>query len=698
MKTFKHIVLLLLFMFTPFCSLSAEDIITTPLKTIGFGDPHSFDFSADETKLAIVSGVEGIRIWDCETGEMIRTLTDSANGARGVAFSPDYKQLITGNMDSCGRLYSVETGELLRVFPKDYAHITRALWSPTGTHFAFVTGPGRVTVWSVETGEMVSSFLCDGWVRGVQFTPDGSKIFVCGNKKTGYLCDILTGEKVETFFSDNSFKGAAISPDGTHIISIHAYKDIAQLWDISDGQNPLFTFNLSGGLGRTVGFNRDGSEVIVCDTGGVTQFWSCETGDSLRVSEDSSMVMHFGKEKMVSYDNSGLSVRGLISGEHQASIAGYTGRIYNLITQENGSDIIIGKGTLGTGVIDSESGLISQNYSINKVTNHAQLSQSGRLLAYTTCDSVFGVWDVVADTSLFTKNFTVWTNRVSFSPDEKKVSVGTEAGTIYVYDSRSGDKITHMKYSVLSISGLAWTLDGKKLISADRSGYVFYWDVETGDTLYKSATTHCSIDDMAISKDRSKVAVCGDSRVVFLFDVVTGELLQTFEGHTNYVESIAITPDGKYIVTGSMDDEIKLWNSVTGECLRTYLKHRSHVDALAFASDGKTFFSGDFNGCVYQWDMGEYIGVIDHTEKSTSMHHALQLQALNKSTLLFHSLAPKAVGKVSLFLPNGRKVQSFEYDGSAAPIQLQHSLASGSYLWRFEQREKLMGRGRLMVK
>ena len=80
-------------------------------------------FSPDGKLLAAASGDDTrptrpghVRIYRADSGERVRDLDKHVRVATGVAFSPDGTMLASTGQDETVHVYSVETGELLRIY------------------------------------------------------------------------------------------------------------------------------------------------------------------------------------------------------------------------------------------------------------------------------------------------------------------------------------------------------------------------------------------------------------------------------------------------------------------------------------------------------------------------------------------------------------------------------------------------------
>jgi WD40 repeat protein len=178
----------------------------------GMSPDSGFFFAIDSTGL--------IRIWNTETGQLLRGIAgpsppirnavlssggkylavsverdyfvhlyDCANGAErplaghidfvsGLAFSPDGGTLATGSVDGTIRLWDMAGGETIASLAGHMEEATDVAFSPDGQTLASVGHDETVRLWHVPTRrEMVSETMTNAGMW-LQFSPDGRKLAV----------------------------------------------------------------------------------------------------------------------------------------------------------------------------------------------------------------------------------------------------------------------------------------------------------------------------------------------------------------------------------------------------------------------------------------------------------------------------------------------------------------------------------------
>lgn len=164
----------------------------------------SVAFSPDGKQL-LSGGRDGnLRLWDVATGNGLKTLDqverayhnhylppDTENRyIRAVGFSPDGKKVMSA-FGRTVRLWDAQSGNLLRTFVGSPAHVNTAAFSSDGTRIASGSSDGRIIIWDADSGmQLVSLFdVTDGeWVA---MTPAG---FVNGSPQSVDMFSIIEGQ------------------------------------------------------------------------------------------------------------------------------------------------------------------------------------------------------------------------------------------------------------------------------------------------------------------------------------------------------------------------------------------------------------------------------------------------------------------------------------------------------------------------
>lgn len=193
--------------------------------------------------------------------------------------SPTGEQCVSTSQDNHLQRWNMANGE--KVILKGHDSWVHALsYNKTGDQLISGGCEGRLIWWSMLEAEPKIIRTVDahqGWIRGVEISPDGTLAVSVGNDQAIRLWKTDSGEKIQEWPAhERHIYSAAFHPDGKHLITgdlmgkIHVWKledrslvrtlDGATLYNPNKGQNAEF-----GGV-RSLAISPSGNEVFAAGT------------------------------------------------------------------------------------------------------------------------------------------------------------------------------------------------------------------------------------------------------------------------------------------------------------------------------------------------------------------------------------------------------------------------------------------------
>jgi WD40 repeat protein len=209
---------------------------------------HSVAFSPDGKTLASGSKDRTIKLWDVRAGKLIRTIFNGEIGKSygevySVAFSPNGKTLASASTasgeddKSTLKLWDVNTGHVIRFFEERKYSCYTVTFSPDGKMIASGGNEGTTKLWEVGTGNLIHSFVGRQLtIRSVAFSPDGKTLASAGVENVNFW-DVGAGKLIRSFNGkprEGSFSAVAFSPDG-NTLAAGNFDGTVKLLDVSDG-------------------------------------------------------------------------------------------------------------------------------------------------------------------------------------------------------------------------------------------------------------------------------------------------------------------------------------------------------------------------------------------------------------------------------------------------------------------------------
>ncbi len=241
---------------------------------------YSVAFSPDGRRFVSGGRDKTLRLWDADSGTLIRTFQGHASAVLGVAFSPDGGQLVSGSEDKTLKLWDAESGSLIRTFEGHSDQVNAVGFSPDGRSLVSGSGDKTVKLWDSESGSLIRTLSGHGdWVGAVQFSPDGRRLASGSGDKTVKLWDAEKGTVIRTLKAhDDWVRYVAFSPDGRRLVS--GGDDKLKLWDAGRG-SLIRIFAGEYAMVDSFAFSRDGRRLASAGNN-VLNFWDAETGAVVR--------------------------------------------------------------------------------------------------------------------------------------------------------------------------------------------------------------------------------------------------------------------------------------------------------------------------------------------------------------------------------------------------------------------------------
>ncbi len=287
------------------------------------------------------------------------------------------------------------------------------------------------------------------------------------------------------------------------------------------------------------------------------------------------------------------------------------------------------------------------------------------------------------------REFQGYVNSLSINPQGNQLAVGSEDGSISLWQLPGGQPQRFLRRSGVSVMGVAFVRNGQQLASFDRSnlelwlvnegrqigqlvgpkgvvtaiatnptgrflavgdanGTLYLWDLDipaaTTPSFRQELPDLGKIDALALSPNGDLLAAASQKQqVVEVWDVPsrTRKYTLTRNDWRHGIWSVAFRPDGQVLASGGGDGKVSLWNVSTGAWLKT-LKAPGIVYSVSFSANYPLLLTGT--------------GTTAPDSSVITLWNPAKGQALQ--TLKGHQEAVKAL----VIAPNGRLLVSGGWD------------------------------------
>ena len=274
---------------------------------------YAVAFTPDGRQVMSGNGDNTIKLWDAVTGQELRTLKGHTRGVLGLDVSPDGTRIASGSYDSTVKLWDADSGEVIRTMNGHSDWVNVVAFSPDGNRIASASKDKTVKLWNAATGEALFTITGHSQpVTGIAFSPHGRQL-ASSSERDGStrIWDARTGEQTAIVREGRySSTGVAFSPDGSRLVTI-SY-GMFTLWNAETWQPVIEAFDTHNQEVRCVAFSRDGSRFATSGNDPTIKIWDSRTGRQV-----ASFCGHASEVVSVAFSPDGTR---LVSGSYDGTV------------------------------------------------------------------------------------------------------------------------------------------------------------------------------------------------------------------------------------------------------------------------------------------------------------------------------------------------------------------------------------------
>jgi WD40 repeat protein len=563
---------------------------------------------------------------------LIRTFSGHSHYVSVVVVTPDGKRAISGAFDSTVKIWELESGRLLRTLEMDSPGV-RALAVTADGRQVICACDSRPTAWDLETGRhLVTLKGHSDEVEGLAVAPDGKLVISASRDHTLKVWDMDTGRRLRTLTGHtDSVSDVAVTPDGRCIVSAAENGEL-RVWALNTGRL-LRSFEGSGYGATCIAIASNGKKVI-SSSGDCLEVWDLDSRAKVRTIKRYSYrgcsvaVLPDGKNFVSAANETILKVWDLDTGSELCSLEGHSEFVGGVAVTPDGMRAISASndGTLKVWRIDGLTSPDPYDHPSQDSTGHAAevtavvITPGGERAVTASADGSLKVWDVeTGEVTQTLQGHSAQVKGVALTGDGKQVVSASNDGTVRVWDLDSGSTLRILQD--FTGGGVAITPDAKWVISSSADNNLTVRDLETGRVI-RTLSEDCQIEAPVVLTPDGKCAISGiedrelepDSDEFFsswivsnprlrVWDVETGRTVRTLNGDSTRVRGLAVARNRELVVSASMDETLGVWDLETGVDLQTLEGHTGVVNGVAVMPDGERAVSVSRDRTLGVWDL-----------------------------------------------------------------------------------------------
>ena len=530
-------------------------------------------------------------------GKTKETIVASALSADGRFFAlSDFKGKVF--------LHDQATGKEIGSFEVKDTYINALCFSPDGNSLGGGASKGEFFLWSTERLALTRSASAhNSGIRSCAFSPDGRRIFLCGEGSSIAALDSATLAPLFDAKRPEWVLALSASPDGGSVAIGDRIGSISILDAFSGTETK--TLGGRGGNVKNVAFNPKRNE-LVHDSYSDVRAVSMDSlnssivaevqkksytgyGSTKSANESNIQEMAFSKDGRYLATNSidELEIR-VFDGTTYKQIGAIA---YDRFFEHETFTFLPDGSALVCGVKDRK------NERIDLCFYELPGMKKTRTIP-TKITSSYGIEKIVV------------------APDQGRIAALGYSDSLmpyFIWDLASGEPVAQPKlksyrdiwelgkgFAVYPVSACAdFSRDGTFVAAGDTKGFVRLYDASSGAQVWAAKIYPdfgggtFIVKALRYDPEGRHLVAAGMGADIVVLDPKTGAVERRLKGHLDTVNSLDFSADGKILASASDDSFVKLWDYASGEARLNFVSSGPE-DWLAFSDEG--FFDGSRNG------------------------------------------------------------------------------------------------------
>ncbi len=486
-------------------------------------------------------------------------------------------------------------------------------FSPDGTILASGHEDGKVRIWEVGTGKLISTIKAHPRaVSAVAFRTNDLHLATAGEDRLIQIWELGNLRNVETFAGHSDRIPCLSWQPGSDILISAGWDTTARVWKFGH-PDPLILLNSHSDQVQAIAFSSEGNYLACADSDFDIHIWNNPLGgqhqhvlhghsDEIRAlafSADSTRLASAGADRVV-------HVWDVPTGR---LIAGPNPRARHSIALVDGSNLV---STAGNSIQTWEIESMLPSWSPEgEIVYSVAASPDGRLLATSGPSTEVKIWNTHDHSLQACLNHTKQPIlNLTFSPNSTLLASASEKdGLVWVWrmgeaeailvipeaaeSSRLESIVFHPHLNWLAVGGIDW------LSTSGSDGDFCLWDLDQRE---KISSVPRAVTCMAFDPIGTYLAVGTLAQSVAIYRVSDMKLEYEFLGHQDRIGAVRYSPDGSWLVSAGDDCTVRVWNTLTHR-LVVARQFDAAVQSIAFSHDGKYLYTGNGNTTCYRLEL-----------------------------------------------------------------------------------------------
>jgi eukaryotic-like serine/threonine-protein kinase len=559
-----------------------------------------------------------IRIWNPETGTLIRELVGHESEVNSIAFSEDGNLLASASDDKTGKVWEIRSGQVRATLRGHRGPVVCVAFCPH--RLLLLTGGADKCIkqWDALTGrELRSLDGLEGRVGHLSMSADEPPVIMlsCG---TGRRIRCSNVDKFAEPVQDARFskktwianfsRGAGPGPDT--VAAGDTDGEIHLLWESRSGEQRIFSYRGHREAIYELAFSADDSVLASASEDATARLWQVPMGTVLGVlkghasrvwcvafSPNDRQLATASRDGTVKVWDFPMRFRGTCQFRYGgATHVAFAGSTFQHATKRTNATIWYEAGHWDSdlkwqpwgGPISRSKSEWPARFTPNGM-RLATLDDAGKI-GFWKLNPAARRWDFAGSQpggAVVSTGSKPRLDSTQISPDFSIAACILENGRVFVRGLSAARPDLVLPDLAAKVGAIAMSPDGSLLALGMANGSLGLWSFEEHQYVWQQPNAHpASIGVIAFSPSGAFLASAAEDGTMSVWDATTGHQRSTLIGNRYQPISLALLPDGKTLAADATENRLRFWHVATGLPLFD-LPTTGEVRSLTFSEDGE---------------------------------------------------------------------------------------------------------------
>ena len=246
--------------------------------------PHTLQSSPDGRTIAASAAYHHLKIWNSDSGRLVRTLRARYDKPYASDLSPNGRWLVTVAFDPLARLWDVASGNLIGVFQGHTNALRAVRFSPDGRSLATADTAGTVQLWDVASrAQRLALTNAGAYIYCIEFNPTSDQAVITGVNSPPVVWNLKSGQVEHVLMKTRGAWSSHFTPPDGKTLAVAGIDGVLRLYDTASW-NLMASQKSRGRSAGWMDFTGDGRRMALpaADAGvygfdsGSIQIWDAE--------------------------------------------------------------------------------------------------------------------------------------------------------------------------------------------------------------------------------------------------------------------------------------------------------------------------------------------------------------------------------------------------------------------------------------